>query len=362
MILYLIGNGFDLAHNLPTSYSDFMDYIKNDIAEVNYFRQKLSFTIKNGFLNDEGYYGVINKKDDKNSDKWIALKYNREKKEFEFCKNPYSNSIYYHTLFLRFNEYGNWADLEQLYFDLIYENRESEENIKIINEEFKHLKHLLFNYLKDEVESKCVPKNESIVQHLIKTHNEDSNVQFISFNYTSNLLGDFCNLAHELNSKKSNYDNEDDFIVDLTKKIIPEIIQIHGDLKGNANDIVFGYGDDNSEQYNELKNLLNDDLLENFKTFHYLKNNRYKHILNLIETSDKIKVVSIGHSLSLCDKTLLKTIFTHKNVEKIEVAFHKNEKEPKEYFKNIYNLARIIDDNELMRKKVVPLLETLKII
>ena len=34
MKLYIIGNGFDLAHNLPTRYSDFKEYVRNHNAEL----------------------------------------------------------------------------------------------------------------------------------------------------------------------------------------------------------------------------------------------------------------------------------------------------------------------------------------
>jgi len=356
MILYLIGNGFDLAHNLPTSYSDFMQYLQDELNNILHLRNIDDKDILLKYPNKESI--II--------DNWIVNSFN-DKDNVSNNPSGLYRAIYYKTLLEKYNKTGTWADLEQLYFELIFKNRKLEQRIKIINEEFEHLKMLLFNYLKEKVESKSVPQNESIVQHIIKNQKKDSNVQFITFNYTSNLLGDYCNLVENLYSKKT--ESKDNLVIDLHKETKPEIIHIHGDLQNEPKDIIFGYGDDNSEQYNELKNLLNDDLLENFKTFHYLKNSKYKDVLNLIEYlgltssqrllgSSKIKVVSIGNSLSLCDKTLLKTIFTHKNVEEIEVAYHNNEKE---YFKNIYNLARIIDDNELMREKVVPLSETLEI-
>ena len=36
MKLYYIGNGFDLAHNLPTRYLDFKEYFKTNYPEYYY--------------------------------------------------------------------------------------------------------------------------------------------------------------------------------------------------------------------------------------------------------------------------------------------------------------------------------------
>ncbi|OBX23428.1 hypothetical protein BAA08_04580 [Bizionia sp. APA-3] len=144
--------------------------------------------------------------------------------------------------------------------------------------------------------------------------------------------------------------------MDENLSILP--IHIHGDLNDFENPIIFGYGDENSKGYHELELLLENNLLKNFKTFQYLRTNKYKEVLGLLEESDNIYVQLIGHSSGLCDKALLRTIFQHDNVKHIEATYYKNESK---YFENLYNISRVFDDNTLMREKLISLDDTFKV-
>ena len=99
-----------------------------------------------------------------------------------------------------------------------------------------------------------------------------------------------------------------------------------------------------------------------------MRKGQYGQILGYLESvvedstsidSTAVHVQVIGHSLNLTDKALLKTIFEHPNVKEIEVTYHKNESK---YFEKLYNVSRIFDNNTDMRKKIVPLEKTFKII
>ena len=84
-------------------------------------------------------------------------------------------------------------------------------------------------------------------------------------------------------------------------------------------------------------------------------------LLEIVSASGRgegIHIQLIGHSSGLCDKALLKEIFQHKNVKHIESVYHKDEGE---YFKNLYNISRIFDDNTIMRKKMICLEDTFMI-
>lgn len=41
MKILVIGNGFDLAHGLPTKYGDFLEFIKNNKKSDNSFLQTM---------------------------------------------------------------------------------------------------------------------------------------------------------------------------------------------------------------------------------------------------------------------------------------------------------------------------------
>jgi len=350
--ILLIGNGFDLAHGLPTRYSDFIDDIVNSTAKfetVNntrvYVKNRNSEYNKNGLFKPR-----ITQEGD---DKWIGVQLNREKFEGELTTNPNSNSIYFKSLIAQKENLGYWSDLEEHYFSLIYKYRGNDKAIQTINEEFEHLKSLLTVYLQEKVEKKEseIIKNTPNLPFLsilqfgrgINEFNFEK-TYFITFNFTSKLLYQYFVRLDNRTGRKGAYP-------------IPPI-HIHGAIGDPNNPIIFGYGDENSTEYKALEKLKNNNLLKNFKTFQYLRSNRYRQVLGLLEENEEIYVQIIGHSCGLCDKALLKKIFEHKNVKHIETVYYADESK---YFDKLYNISRIFDDNTLMREKIIPLEQTIKV-
>lgn len=343
--IVIIGNGFDIAHRLPTTYGDFMRYIKDSIVYI-----------KNAESGPKPEPEILGKKSKSESrfihkldengkkDPWIGLEH-QSQHDYKFKVNPDSNkSIYFKSLFNDFNKNKYWSSLESHYFELLKENSQNLKNISILNKEFDHLKKLLGNYLKNIVEkaNNDPSKNNQLYQMLIK-ENEKYNFKkhfFITFNYTSKIIKQYTEWIRKLKKPEN----------------VPlDPIFIHGDLLDENNPIIFGYGDDNSDEYKKLQDLKDKEILKNFKTFQYLRSNRYRQVLGILEEKEDIYVQIIGHSCDTCDKTLLRTIFEHPNVKHIEATYHESENK---YFENLYNISRIFDDNSLMRQKIVPLSET----
>jgi len=341
--IVLIGNGFDKAHGLPTGYSDFMNYLKNSIAEFDKKSTVLK-PIKHGKeCGDNSNY--IHRTNNEENDRWLGVEIKKSEGKIDLKTNPHAKSIYFKSLFEENENLGYWSDLEAHYFKLIYNNKDSAKNIDLINEEFDHLKELLFEYLKKvENETSYLTDLPYPIYNMLDKaqHNnfEFNENYFITFNYTSTILNAYYNLL----SREFGFDRF---------PLLP--IHIHGELENTKNPIIFGYGDENSEKYKELELLQNNDLLKNFKTFQYLRSTKYKQVLGLLEESDEIYIQLIGHSSGLCDKALLRTIFQHENVKHIEATYHK---EDSKYFENLYNISRIFDDNTLMREKIIPLNKT----
>jgi hypothetical protein len=344
--IVIIGNGFDLAHGFHTKYSDFFEYLKNDIFET-------------GIKTEDRDELIIRKKNEK-SDPLIALRYNKDKivpinndgiqyigsydvRKYDFIV-PKQNktSILYASLFELKTMNENWSDLESHYFKIISKHKSNSQAIAIINFEFDHLKKLLeeylFNKIEKKVEKQTFELNDRMIQLLKGNYNEFTfqDTYVVSFNYTNILLKKYL--------KKSSF-----FLYPI------DPIHIHGKLANESNPIIFGYGDDNSEEYENIKNQFNNELLHNFKTFQYLRLSQYEQVLGLLETDEEIYVQIIGHSCGIGDKTLLRTIFQHKNVSKIESHYHDSQKY---YFENLYNISRIFDETELMRNKILPLKKT----
>ncbi|MEX0273304.1 MAG: AbiH family protein, partial [Flavobacteriaceae bacterium] len=154
--IVLIGNGFDLAHNLPTGYSSFLTSIKDSIIKkvatsTWSYRHEI-----NGQICTRNRSFIHKLDQDKKEDPWLGAVVNEKTHEIELKTNPHSStkSIYYESLIADRTLNGYWSDLEYHYFKTINKNSTSPNRIATINEEFEHLKSLLFTYLKNEVEGK----------------------------------------------------------------------------------------------------------------------------------------------------------------------------------------------------------------
>lgn len=322
--IIIIGNGFDLAHSLKTSYKDLMDFIRIDakLEGKMYGRCQTIHYDEKGFIafkypvNGDGIYS------------------------FTTCKE--SKSIYFTELFSHYNKYAKWVDLETLFFNKLSENINNPTKLKILYEEFEFLKDLLEKYLSEQIENKLPDYLRNFRESFFSGYENENLAGIINFNYTNKAINYHLDFLRNFSSK-------------ITFPTNFQLINIHGKLNSKQNPIIFGYGDDNSDNYKVIQNKQNDILLKNFKTFQYLRTSNYHKVLTMLEVNKDIKVEIIGHSCGLSDKTLLKTIFQHPNVKKIEYRYHQNENK---YFDNIYNISRIFDNNIMMREKVLSLEKT----
>ena len=61
----------------------------------------------------------------------------------------------------------------------------------------------------------------------------------------------------------------------------------------------------------------------------------------------------MGHSCGISDRTLLKTLFEHKNCVSIKPYYHQKPDGTDDYWDIVCNIARNISDPSLMRDRVV---------
>jgi len=357
--IVLIGNGFDLANGLSTSYNHFIEYLKDSMIVI---KNNSTPLIDVTWLSATRHSGTLTYTTltiDGKEDPWIGATIDSKTNKVQLMVTPRCKSIYFKYLFNKLIS-TNWCDLETAYFEILSAYNSIPESVLLINKEFEHLKKLLKNYLSERREDKIFTPNgftpttyDKLFQLLKGDHLKKKSFhtypEFITFNYTSKVLRYY--MSELISTFPKSYSNWD------SAGPSSKPIHIHGDMMNNSkNPIIFGYGDDSSKEYLQLKTLMNNDLLKYFKTFQYLRTNRYQKILNLLDKENNgIYIQVIGHSYGLGDRTLLKTIFEHSNVRKIEATYHKDEDV---YFDNLYNMSRIFDSTELMRTKVVPLEET----
>lgn len=385
--IFLIGNGFDLAHNLPTSYQDFIRwYLRKCIVEayekteapnegqyedeclmlvvkIAYFRNR-SIPIQD-FCNEifeSGNY--VNFVDKEQFDKKSFLE-DHHKPITIHPKNGFVFNIMKYCLD------QNWGGIEDEIYREIIKNHNNlvthkaeisgdkkfqEQyvtalgNITILNKSVNYLKAKLIAYLKIHNEPTKLRPN------LFISHNNDwgqnylskdeyspgihRKVLFLNFNYTTYIDDQI---------KKDVKYHIDDIYTNF------QTIQIHGNVKGDLEDVIFGVGDENKEIYSEIESLYDDDWLMSMKSFHYLRNENYQKLLGFIDDGD-YEIFVIGHSCSITDRTLLNMLFENDACKKIHVYHYSG---IKSYLKTAYNIARNFNDKVRLRKVLQPFNEKL---
>lgn len=356
-IVVVIGNGFDIAHGFPTKYIQFSDWLLKD-----YCQQAYDIILNNkdkGFLHGAFY----NKFRDKNYlveeiygrydgtsfmkvfDAFIDKKpeniYNFYNTNADELKNFISSEF---ILSLFATRYNNWFDIERVFFDKLYSicknnNRNySVAAVRTINRDLEYLKLKLKEYL-GTLEIKT---NEKIHAYLMNKFSNYQDVTIIDFNYTKTIS------TYNLKTHINNFQNH-------------KIINIHGSIEDN--NIIFGYGNDLDEKYQELKGYEINEIFDHFKTVDYSMFTNYSNMKEDINSNSTYNALVIGHSLGMTDKTLLQEILENDNCNQIELLkrndlVDKPIEFQKDFRDKIVALTRIINKEKTIRSKVINFLDS----
>lgn len=334
--LYLIGNGFDLAHGLETSYNHFLLWYLNDFLKKSWRRNK--FEDKLLILDRKGFHYDI--PTDLKSIQEVFQTLDNVKCELK-PKNAFFNKI--------INSYRefNWVDIEYEYFramvdwykdiDLNPHNEKSTFGaVKDLNDCFEILKLSLIEYLQSLViESE---KHSQIIEEILlaengQKNNEKGNKLYVYFNYTNTM----SLYSHKFSPKN-------------------QVVYIHGKLLDVNNPVIFGYGDEMHPYYEKIENLNSNEFLKNIKSFSYFKTNNYQRIMRFIEGSHNPFTVKIlGHSCGLSDRILLNTIFEHQNCKAIKIYYYQKSETENDYFEKTQEISRHFKSTSKgeMRNKIV---------
>lgn len=357
-IVIIIGNGFDLAHDLKTSYNDFSNWF---ILKIE--KEILTLQIDNSILN-RTFSDFIRKNNIRPDRPGQILNAIHHFLGIVFFSNETINktlqnnkSIIYKLINNRFlgrlyaNKYKNWFDIENAYFqELITIKNNYQDNpdkasvlnkLRRLNRELVEIK----EYLKEYLDTLNITKNTKInnfSDKLFLNKNIDFYINIINFNYTDTIEYYFSNFTDGITNIKN-----------------VNINYIHGNLKND--NIIFGYGNDQHKEYQEIKNLEIDTFLENFKTFRYLDNNNYSKIYDdLLDNNnvDDYIVFVLGHSLGSTDKTLLEEIFNNEKCKQIHLFKRKDLKDNDEKLKKsfddlVFSASRILTHEKGLRKKIL---------
>ncbi|MDR1837957.1 MAG: bacteriophage abortive infection AbiH family protein [Treponema sp.] len=351
----LIGNGFDLAHGMKTSYNDFIKYIL-ETEKDNVINELRRTDINSQYYYADGFISVTSPRKlaeirNINYDK-KGISFFDELNKLKFAeqigsdnvtlKIQYTN-IFFKELIIK-NDLNNWVDIEYEYYKALMDciNGKREYGINKLNSDFSHVTKALENYLsilmknKIELSDKILDKLTSIIKPIeVNNHyeiNMDDNVLMVIFNYT-NLIEKYLD-AHF------------PFCKDKIK-----CIYIHGQLGNNENKIIFGYGDELDDNYKFIENINDNKYLDNVKSIKYSETDNYNTLKSSIDASN-YEVYIMGHSCGISDKTLLNTIFEHKNCLFIKVFYHQINDATDNYSDIYKNISRNFINKQLMRSIV----------
>lgn len=422
--IILIGNGFDLAHGLPTGYVDF----------INNYWEDFSYQVLNGYArwllqhfgdapiksysDNFADLKVINKGSDEITE--FTVTDNEQNAFNEWCRfiNDYNQvGRFTESLQLTFKNpfwkhisaqasLENWVDIENEYFQslnrLIYQDKYlGYKSAKELNIDFHSIQNLLIEYLRKIQEEKI--SDELFNEGINKIIFELINRQDISkggedlfwddiFYQVSTFSGGM--IVDELNDELSNHPEyemlgkEKGYRVIMnsefdkghwTEYLQPnrilllnfnytntarklyaksddyprcELIHIHGELDDKNNPIIFGYGDEMHDDYKKIVDLNNNAYLENIKSIRYLETDNYRKLLSFIDSAP-FQIYIMGHSCGNSDRTLLNTLFEHKNCVSIKPYYYQKEDGTDNYIDIIQNISRDFKDMTLMRDRVV---------
>jgi len=323
--IILIGNGFDLAHGLKTSYADFINkFWKVQKDNANSFGdwkgENGSFVYENDFF------------------KLKTIKYNKYqdiatlKQDISYYKNNFLERIE------KVRVINNWVDLEELYYRELLKCLKIEKDnddtflvssIKKLNEDFDCIRKEFENYLSENIKNEIDKdkKLDEIYQHIWNENDDFSGkVLFLNFNYTD---------TEKLYTKKIEENEDIDAAIDEERNIV---IHIHGVVNNPDNPMIFGYGDELAVDFKDIENTNRNEFLENAKSIKYLETSNYDELLDFLK--EEYEVFIFGHSCGNSDRTLLNTIFENPKLEKIIPFYYKESENKDNYSEIVKNISR----------------------
>lgn len=343
--LVIIGNGFDLAHGLKTSYQNF----------INWYWDLWGMRLKKSLNNkeDDRFCSFSARNSGIVSHFFAAYNQNLyayRMSPHEIIKLIKSDSLEYDlefkytsNFFERINqsiENKGWVDIENEYYHLLVHDEKRLCSYQVLNTDLFILRKLLIKYLRTVEDAKVqtisdiddkiyrpIERKELSINYSFHTKDELSlsHIMLLNFNYTKTpemyLKGDTT------------------------------INYIHGKLNEPLS-VIFGYGDDLDEDYKRLRNLNDNECLRQMKSIRYMEADNYRRMLEFIQAGP-FQVCIMGHSCGNSDRTLLNTLFEHPNCVSVKPYYYVRDNIDDNYMELSINISRNFNDMKLMRDRVV---------
>ncbi len=367
--LVIIGNGFDIAHGLKTSYMDFINW---------YWDKRIDSFVGNTTKISEDCLCKLSINADADLSCWNVLMFENSGfrdirgtrtcsgydviKEMQDYPNVFSIDFtpFFGTI-LQSIETRGWVDIENDYYQLLKkctENIDCSYSVKELNEQLAFLQDKLIEYLgtigtnqyKKEFHNPMIEffdpidfSTEGKKKALENMGLEDTNLEELQYNFEDQKKlrpERIMLLSFNYTATARMYDN---FNLDFN--------YIHGDLEHPEN-IIFGYGDELDRHYQDILDKNDNELLKNVKSVKYLETRRYHDMLEFLMAAP-FQVLIMGHSCGNSDRTLLNTVFEHENCVSIKPFYHKWADGSDNYLELVQNISRNFTNMRLFRDRVV---------
>lgn len=340
--IILIGNGFDIAHGLKTNYADFIHWYWKEwgnrlLSSSNRVESDefCSFSLRDysgytrWYLIRDHYF----QKNAMSSTEFIQyVKKDKNLCEFKY-KSPFFEQINKNI------ETKGWVDIENEYYELLINTKSFSNHYLSLNNQLNILKDKLVRFLtfEEEKERKLIIEiKERIYRPVERTEMAvGSNPSLMKYPCRNIMLLNF------------NYTNTPEmYLADNST-----VNYIHGKLD-NPESVIFGYGDELDENYKRLKEQHDIECMRHVKSIRYLEHDSYRRMLEFIE-SDPFQICIMGHSCGNSDRTLLNTLFEHRNCVSIKPYYYQKPDGTDNYSELTININRNFTAPKLMRDLVV---------
>ena len=367
--LVIIGNGFDMAHGLKTSYKDFINW---------YWERRLNALLVLQSPTSEDCLCKLEIKNTNECANWFYFFYSHSfrdlfTREWKFPPADIIGGIkdntddfsvtcsrFFETI-LQSIETRGWVDIETDYYQLLKECSENADcgyTVKELNEQLAYLQEKLMEYLSSIDTNQYIKElhdgmieffdpadfsTEGKKKALENIGIESINLEDVQYNFEEQKKlrpERIMLLSFNYTATAKNYNNFN-----------LEHNYIHGELEHPEN-IIFGYGDELDRHYQDILDRNDNELLKNVKSVKYLETRHYKDMLEFL-MSAPFQVLIMGHSCGNSDRTLLNTVFEHENCVSIKPFYHKWEDGSDNYLELVQNISRNFTNMKLFRDRVV---------
>ena len=371
--LVIIGNGFDMAHGLKTSYMNFINW---------YWEQRLNALLTENSAVSEDCLCKLEIRNTRGYPSWFSYFRTHSwrdviTKEWKcppldiinfFKNNPDDFSVTFSSFFetiMQSIETKGWVDIENDYYQLLKrcaENDKCDFSVKELNEQLLFLQSKLVEYLRtltgilpisnilNAIKDKICIEDLSIKGKALAKIIDDGIV------FDTNSFDD----NRYMNERFSGLESEHTMLLCFnytgTAKLYEQfggliVNYIHGELE-HPEHIIFGYGDELDKNYQDIRDKNDNELLRNVKSIRYLETRNYHKMLDFLEAAP-FQVLIMGHSCGNSDRTLLNTVFEHENCVSIKPFYHIWDDGTDTYLELVQNISRNFTNMKLFRDRVV---------